>query len=628
MEIYNSEGFPIPQEDRHKYVGIQSYDSEGFPFILGEGRSKEDQDFIRKNGFEAFRAKLPAEQEEATIQAIGEAVREDNPTMSIIAPRVAQNIAETGEIGFDLEANFDMGSFPYRTGSAIGETGAIATGEMLGLRDAPQGGYAQNFIESQRAIGGREGQGAVESFAEDVVRDPLNIIPGLGQVGRLGKAIYKAPIVGKTLKQIDMLPQIIANNARKLGRAKEGLRQTGKVNDEIKKGITKEVMSGKGSIDDYNRFVTQAQSRMADQRVLPNIPTSSRDRAINLGLKGSGELGLEGARQGIEGDLDATSLVMGGLAPVGANYVGTGAKGLAKKMLDSKVKFKPSKSNVRYKPDTGVLLEQGLLSNKGMGATLENVQARSDELGAIRSGEVSDQSMAFYDAKDEIKEAIAEGSAPDLTKLRNSGVNVDNYFDDVKIDIESQRISGDITDLEAKKMVDIVDSERDNFSKFTTLATPQGSFDLGVAPIDVFSSNASRYFDVGKVNRNLGAKPPTAEKVKVGNIMWDASRKYVNDDSGLGAVNKEFAKILPLKENLEDIQAKMDNANMLGITGLNTLERIGKSNPLINAVYGLRGAENLFSRGNSDISARNISKILSTPAVKRAVRSEDEDDAR
>jgi hypothetical protein len=87
----------------------------------------------------------------------------------------------------------DIGSLPFRTGTSAIGTAAETAGWLAGggkFKDMP---IKERFIQSMGRTGGTEEQGKVENLAEDILRSPANVIPGIGGL----KILSKTPTLSK-----------------------------------------------------------------------------------------------------------------------------------------------------------------------------------------------------------------------------------------------------------------------------------------------------------------------------------------------------------------------------------------------------------------------------------------------
>jgi len=474
----------------------------------GEGAEEVDwsegaEEVIKKRTPEElakFRADNQAQIQQEIEAARLAAIVEENPILSKIFPRVAENIG-SGDV--EADSWFNAGAILPGAAditSSVGRTGlaSVATlGNILGNQD--QRPLSETFTDELMAkTGGEITTGypvidAVGNFGEDIVRDPITPIP-------LGPAVAGLKYISKTK------PVVAA--AEKLGATKVGevLGKFGeKLNKPIKEAISKrtdnltaaettlkEVMEARAAqvrkaqdildrspktaedVADYGLRVSKINSatgpaiREAEAAVKaaqPLITPGAKTLGADAYFEGTVEAGLEGLRQQAEGeDINLGSIMAAAVIPGALQATGKGLQAMGKSALASKLKFKPNLQDRRYGANSDIILEQGIMpwggGSEGIASAVQNKLADINTKRALETEELVSKSLpdVAADGIDYINQPIIDSQRFDwmitpegreqygklinqISDARNAGANYAEVFANAKR--EALKLLGD-----------------------------------------------------------------------------------------------------------------------------------------------------------------------------------------
>jgi hypothetical protein len=154
---------------------------------------------------------------------------------------VLPRFSATGNLG---DMALDIGSGIGRGGLALMEGGIAKGAELYTGGDLPIG---EIMLESLMRTGGKKEQGGLESFGEDVLRDPTLLVPGLGQakivknigsgVGRLGVLAAQEGALEATSQLLDSDREMDVANIVLAGATLPGVEYAGKGLKNFGKGL-------------------------------------------------------------------------------------------------------------------------------------------------------------------------------------------------------------------------------------------------------------------------------------------------------------------------------------------------------------------------------------------------------
>jgi len=444
MALLDSQGFPIPQDKLHLFVGKEVFNEEGFPKVLGSQFTPEQQNFIRQNGFKAFREKEAGQVQGDVEAARLSAIQEENPIMSAVAPYTAEAMAKEGdELDFNKSSGLDVASYIPRLATTSAGMFAEELGSDFGLRpevDKSQEAFEDTFLKRMRNTEGLSPEdkasgawGVVEDFGEIASRDPLNIIPAV----QLPKWLTKAPAAVKAAwsKLDDIIKLKDARKAEVMAEATAKLGAEG-FNNPAAERIAAEAQKAAQRVE--QEFAEQISNAQNEYDALVSTSEKLKQFSRTAGSKVAGETSLEAGRQVLDNkeDFSTADVVLSGTIPLLAE-TGKGMKSAAVDKIQQKLKIRPNQQQRRYAPEVETLLKEGAVPLTGGRESIEeSVAKKIDDINIerknVQAGLASDYQGAVDDVirpPELVDDVVSSSWNPDLDKILNP--QDENIFQDV-----------------------------------------------------------------------------------------------------------------------------------------------------------------------------------------------------
>lgn len=629
MKYFDSDGFQIPNDSLKTYKG-KIFDSDHFqvsPKNIVFGDSLTDQlalpdttmpiDATAVEEPESLLAQERLAQNEAMKENVrkarAEVQKKEYPGRNALFPRTTQNVEEDltpDEFSLrDLGDTFknagymalDLASLPWRAGA----TGVGAAGTFLGNRFRDdKADY--DLLENLGKINGDEYDNAIEGFANDVLRDPLNSlgtpvlklvkdIPAISGLGKVltngGTKAYNAtvPKLGNKFAKFanesewtkNWMPHITApkkipteasikewDDYKKLIQDEnldlyKGLGR-GRSNKEIStQDMLDKMTKGDGGDISLPQQLEYIKNLENNPPALGEYSKSAFGAVLGAAVKDAAEqAALEAARQGIEpGEYDPSMVAMAGGGSALSSGLGKLMTNAAKKKLAQKLVLKPTDRLRRFKPETDVLLEEGVMPwTGGAEGVVKSVNDKVDDINK-RSSAISNYDKKIADQNDATEYVIDFADIPDIAVGR------------VLMDLKNHKITR-VED--ADKILDEIDIEKANM------------FNTGAPTARDAQTIANAWFDRGRVNRNTMGVDPNSPRVRAEEYLWDASRPVLDEIEGKADEAAEYRKWLPLRDALTGKSPSYKSGTNSSLyrgkigSGLNTLRY---SNPAIKGEY-------------------------------------------
>lgn len=240
--------------------------------------------------------------------------------------------------------------------SAMASTGDTPPDESVGQKALGIAGKVGNFLlpavgDAYNALQGKGLNGKTwGQVAGDIGMTALTVVPGLGEVGLLGRGLEAAGLAARGIEAAD-----VASNAAKAA----------KVGGEISQGV---------------KSVTAAADVAKTGSKIPGILKGPISKGLALGYGSDVSSNLQ------KGETDPTKIltpglgtVTGGAFGVGEKALASGGAGVAGRLVNSLIK--PLKKNFAYGKNPGLAVaEEGIVGNN-LDDLARNIGARRQEIG-------------------------------------------------------------------------------------------------------------------------------------------------------------------------------------------------------------------------------------------------------
>ena len=465
------------------------------------------------------------------------------------------------------------------TGSGLLDVFSLGPRMLQGGASAIGGG---DFLEETAKIGATPDQSGLEAFGEDFARDPTLMIP-FGALAKPLKAGYQALKGGKAASQV-----------AKAG-ATQALRQAEK---EAMDQAYKFKGAGETAIPQLKRNIAKVEAEF--QPKIAEAIVKEGKQAKSLGSKAAKllpvakesakEMGIEAGVQAAEGNVTPEGLIAAGVMSGAGQGLGAGLQQLSKGALASKLKFAPRMQDRRYGADSDVILEEGLMPwSGGAQGILESVNDKLADINVIRSNEMSRSTKG---AMPELNVDSPSSIPNQLQDAEASMVNYDQIFDDARKQADFAAARGQIDAKEYDKVIGYIEDTRGKLGMQTggepfirDIAISEGTYNpdineiimgsapQGMGPVKPISDESSAWFNRGKVNQHAQNLDPIEGRAVASALMYDASRKPINEF--LGQSSGEYAKYLPLEEALNQAMPRLGNRSWTDFNLMQPLEELG-----------------------------------------------------
>lgn len=629
-----------PQFDKTR-LGVEVDDSkeQKVQALVDNGTwTQEEADLFLSGKKEEFLSKSQGRMGEETKEAFIDAYQEEDPYGKAFAPRTAEAVA-SGEGGAG-EAVLDLASAPYRASLSLANTLFEDVGTGLGLRNAPEGTTEDRFLEGMEVNRDRSdyaegGYGDVEQFVTEGVTAPENIVP-FGVIAQPAKAMYSG--LTKAMPFVDDAVKYMLPNTKGVASAKQALQAEKSSLASEKARLMQESYAKSRRIDEAKRateLAEQASQEAINKARADLVLEKSKNQGIQgarryLGGKaqsllerGGEEMAIEAGRQKLAGEDNLESIAFAGLVPTAIQGAGRASSDYGRKLLKDKLQLPTIDVNTRYPANTDVLLEQDLVPSRGgVEGIYSNLTDKIDEVGGDRSNALIDSSRKRAQAEQQMLNAKTEDEFLNAEEIyEENSISKEAIRNNALGEVYSQRATGDMKPDEADKIAEAIEKEMERFEPFSYV--PYTNIKTDFLPIDVVKNADANWFKDAQINRQLTNSDPQSINSRMAQIMYDTSRKLVNESPAMSQTSQEFAKLLPLEKAIGKKVNRGTTGQLTGQMNKGLFSTLQETNPFVTTAY--KGGKRLEQLGNVRGEPTRTSKIMMS-GVKERIKEEEEEE--